>query len=303
MFSRLGAFLQNGSPHLVAGALLAALLLAVLVAPLRFLLSCFAGLMAALLVLVRPPREALPLILAAAALCFIPLLLAGALDSLLAYLIFLFAPPILLAFALRAQGLAVTILCAFLGSWALAQILYLMPSMVPDWEAVMKAIAEANPGAARMQASAWMEFVRDIGLELLLTTFALLGVLVLLLARSWQSALAETRFFRDEFRALNFGKYFSGAFLALLALLPFLGHASPLWLGMSLTFLMIFAFQAAATAHRLSDRIRTPGAMLVPFYALLLVFRESVLVFGAASAIDNLLGLSRRLPPTRPHPE
>lgn len=306
MFARLGNFLRAGPPHQVATLLIGLLLLARLAPALVLLLLFAAGAAAALLALTRAPRQTALLLLAAAAgaeaLTRIGAWLAGAdvpgaaADFGYISAAFLLLPA-LLAGLLRRVGLPLAVLGGFAGGWALAwTVRALHPGVDRLWAGALRdsAAQMQAQGQPELAASLNVPAMAQIGVELAAAATVLLAVLALLAARAWQSALSERPFFREELRAVRFGRYASGAFLAVLALAAW--SAAPALLGLAATLLPPFLLQAAATAHRLADRMPRAWLLLLPFYVLLLVRQEFALAFSVAGAVDNLLGLSARLP-------
>lgn len=304
--ARLGNFLRAGPPHQVATLLIGLLLLARLAPALVLLLLFAAAAAAALLALARPPRET-ALLLAAAVAGAELLTLAGA------WLAGADAPgglsgfsyvsaaflllPALLAGLLRRAGLPLAVLGGFAGGWALAwTVRALHPGIDRLWAAALRdSVAQMQAqGQPELAASLNVPLMAQIGVEMVAAAAVLLAVLALLAARAWESALSERPFFRAELRAIRFGRYASGAFLAVLALAAW--SAAPAALGLAAALLPAFLLQAAATVHRLADRMPSAWLLLLPFYVLLLVRQEFALAFSVAGAVDNLLGLSARLP-------
>ena len=306
MLARLGNLLRAGPPNRAVAVLLGLLLLARLVPGLTLPLLFAAGAAAALLALTRAPRESLlllPVAIAGAELVALGgALLAGAAAPVgAAGFVYLAAAfvllPALLALLLRRAGLPLTVLGGFAGGWALAWVVRaLHPGVDALWAAALRDSAAQlqAQGQPELAASLNAPLMAAIGVEMVTAAVMLLAVLSLLAARAWQSTLSEQPFFRAELRSIRFGRYASGAFLAVLALAAW--STAPAALGLAAALLPAFLLQAAATAHRLADRMPTAWLLLAPFYVLLLIRQEFALAFSVAGAVDNLLGLSARLP-------
>ena len=306
MLARLGNLLRAGPPNRAAAVLIGLLLLARLAPGLALPLLFAAGAAAALLALTRAPRESLVLLPAAVVgaelVAFGGALLAGAPAPAgtagFAYLAAAFLLlPALLALLLRRVGLPLTVLGSFAGGWALAwAVRALHPGADAQWAAALRDSAAQlqAQGQPELAASLNAPLTAAIGVEMVAAAVVLLATLSLLAARAWQSALSERPFFRAELRSIRFGRYASGAFLAALALAAW--SAAPAALGLAAALLPAFLLQAAATAHRLADRLPTAWLLLAPFYVLLLIRQEFALAFSVAGAVDDLLGLSARLP-------
>ena len=306
MLVRLGNLLRAGPPNRAVAVLLGLLLLARLVPGLALPLLFAAGAAAALLALTRAPRESL-LLLPASVVRAELVALGGALLSGAAapigaagfgYIAAAFVLlPALLALLLRRAGLPLTVLGGFAGGWALAWVVRaLHPGVDALWAAALRDSAAQlqTQGQPELAASLNAPLMAAIGVEMVIAAVMLLAVLSLLAARAWQSTLSEQPFFRAELRSIRFGRYASGAFLAVLALAAW--STAPAALGLAAALLPAFLLQAAATAHRLADRMPTAWLLLAPFYVLLLIRQEFALAFSVAGAVDNLLGLSARLP-------
>ena len=306
MLARLGNLLRAGPPNRAVAVLLGLLLLARLVPGLTLPLLFAAGAAAALLALTRAPRESLLLLPAAIAgaelVALGGALLSGASAPVgAAGFVYLAAAfvllPALLALLLRRAGLPLTVLGGFAGGWALAWVVRaLHPGVDALWAAALRDSAAQlqAQGQPELAASLNAPLMAAIGVEMVTAAVMLLAVLSLLAARAWQSTLSEQPFFRAELRSIRFGRYASGAFLAVLALAAW--STAPAALGLAAALLPAFLLQAAATAHRLADRMPTAWLLLAPFYVLLLIRQEFALAFSVAGAVDNLLGLSARLP-------
>ena len=116
----------------------------------------------------------------------------------------------------------------------------------------------------------------------------LMIMIVLLIARWMQAALAGSSGFREEFHSLTLGKPAAAAALVLMGLSLWLQQP---WL-LSLAFLAIiaFMFQGIAVVHsRLRSQRRTGPALRVLFYLLLLVFPQVVALTAITGVIDNWL--------------
>ena len=306
MLARLGNLLRAGPPNRAVAVLLGLLLLARLVPGLTLPLLFAAGAAAALLALTRAPRESLLLLPAAVAgaelVALGGALLSGASAPVgAAGFVYLAAAfvllPALLALLLRRAGLPLTVLGGFAGGWALAWVVRaLHPGVDALWAAALRDSAAQlqAQGQPELAASLNAPLMAAIGVEMVTAAVMLLAVLSLLAARAWQSTLSEQPFFRAELRSIRFGRYASGTFLAVLALAAW--STAPAALGLAAALLPAFLLQAAATAHRLADRMPTAWLLLAPFYVLLLIRQEFALAFSVAGAVDNLLGLSARLP-------
>ena len=306
MLARLGNLLRAGPPNQAAAVLIGLLLLARLVPGLALPLLFAAGAAAALLALTRAPRESILLLPAAIAgselVAHGGALLSGAPAPIgVAGFVYISAAfvllPALLALLLRRAGLPLTVLGGFAGGWALAwAVRALQPGVDALWAAALRDSAAQlqAQGQPELAASLNAPLMAAIGVEMVTAAVMLLAVLSLLAARAWQSTLSEQPFFRAELRSIRFGRYASGGFLAVLALAAW--SAAPAALGLAAALLPAFLLQAAATAHRLADRMPTAWLLLAPFYVLLLIRQEFALAFSVAGAVDNLLGLSARLP-------
>lgn len=290
MLVALGRILQ-GPPIPIIGGLTLLQLLAMHV-PLLLFGTLLAGIIAAFLMLVRSPREAaLILILSGIACAVISYLIAAHAMAFLSPLIFLGTPALLATILRLSDSLSLAILCGFVGAWIGAQLLGVLSL---DFDAAWIAALETFHQAERAEPFGGVsaEWLSQIGAEVVMASLALLSTLLLLLARKWQSALAETPFFGLEFRATRYGRVADIVFLATVIAAWWL--PSPFMLGLSLTLITAFLFPGIATMHRLSDRIRYPLAVLIPFYLLLLSLPEVLLVTATLGAAEDLLGWGRR---------
>ena len=294
MLAALGRILQ-GPPLPIVGGLVLLQALAMHVPMLLFSIL-LAGVVAAFLMLVRPLREA-ALILALSGIAYAALgfLLSNGTSSFLIPLIFL-GTPALLASILRLSGsLSLAILCGFIGAWIGAKVLGWLPlDLDQAWAAALESIRHAALEAGRPEPFRGLstEWLSLIGTEVVMASLALLSTLLLLLARTWQSALAETPFFAQEFRATRYGRVADVVFL--LAILVTWWFPSPFMLGLSLTLIPAFLFPGIATVHRLTDRMRYRLAVLIPFYILLMSLQEVLLIVATLGAVEDLLGWRRR---------
>ncbi|MDE0301600.1 MAG: hypothetical protein OXJ38_00115 [Gammaproteobacteria bacterium] len=294
MLVALGRILQ-GSPIPIIGGLTLLQLLAMHV-PLLLFGTLFAGIVAAFLMLVRPPREAaLILILSGIACAAISYLIAAHAMAFLSPLIFLGTPALLATILRLSDSLSLAILCGFVGAWIGAQLLGLLSlDLDAAWIAALETFRQAALEAERAEPFGGVssEWLSQIGAEVVMASLALLSTLLLLLARKWQSTLAETPFFGLEFRATRYGRVADIIFLVTVITAWWI--PSPFMLGLSLTLITAFLFPGIATMHRLSGRIRYPLAVLIPFYLLLLSLPEVLLVTATLGAAEDLLGWGRR---------
>ena len=294
MLVALGRILQ-GSPIPIIGGLTLLQLLAMHV-PLLLFGTLFAGIVAAFLMLVRPPREAaLILILSGIACAAISYLIAAHAMAFLSPLIFLGTPALLATILRLSDSLSLAILCGFVGAWIGAQLLGLLSlDLDAAWIAALETFRQAALEAERAEPFGGVssEWLSQIGAEVVMASLALLSTLLLLLARKWQSTLAETPFFGLEFQATRYGRVADIIFLVTVITAWWI--PSPFMLGLSLTLITAFLFPGIATMHRLSGRIRYPLAVLIPFYLLLLSLPEVLLVTATLGAAEDLLGWGRR---------
>ena len=294
MLAVLGRILQ-GPPIPVIGGLALLQLLAMHVPALLFGML-FAGIAAAFLILIRPLREAAVILAASGAVCaLIGYLIANDSMAFLSPLVFL-GTPALLATILRLSGsLSLAILCGFIGAWLGSQILGWLPlDLETTWIAALESVRQTTVEAGRTEpfGDLSVEWLSLVGTEVVMASLVLLSSLLLLLARTWQSALAEESFFSAEFRAMRYDRIADIVFLLVLAATWW--NPIPFMLGLTLTLIMAFMFPGIATVHRLSDRIRYPLAMLIPFYVLLLSLQEMILIVATFGAAEDLIGWSRR---------
>ena len=294
MLAALGRILQ-GPPIPIIGGLTLLQLLAMHV-PLLLLGTPLAGIAAAFLMLVRPPREAaLILILSGIACAVISYLIAAHAMAFLFPLIFLGTPALLATILRLSDSLSLAILGGFIGAWIGAQLLGMLSLNLDEaWIEALETFRQAALEAERAEPFGGLsaEWLRQVGIEVVMTSLALVSTLLLLLARTWQSTLAKTPFFAQEFRATRYGRVADIIFLATIIMAWWV--PSPFMLGLSLTLITAFLFPGAATVHRLSDRIRYPLAVLIPFYLLLLSLPEVLLVTATLGAAEDLIGWGRR---------
>jgi len=298
MFLSLGRFLL-GPPAPIIGVLLAAQLLAAYVPGLMFGFL-FAAMAAAFLALTRAPRETVT-ILAASWLFYalIVMLLNNDITAAFMPLMYLLAPAVL-AIILRHSSLSLAILGGYTLGWLIG---VLLGSSIPGLEAGLIAAAEefrhlaAETGQPEPLVGMFGELVERAGMELVMASTMTLLILLLFLARSLQGIAAGQPAFRAEFRAIRYGHAAGLLFFAIL--LAVWWHPESAWLtGLMLTLLMVFLFPGVALVHRISDIVRYPLMVLVPFYVLLLGVHHMFLFVATAGAVDDLLGLSRRLLPS-----
>ncbi len=294
MLAALGRILQ-GPPIPIIGGLTLLQLLAMHL-PLLLFGILFAGIAAAFLMLVRPPRDA-AMILAVSGIAYaaVTYLLAGDLTAFLSPLAFLGIPALLAAILRLSDSLSLAILGGFVGAWVGAQVLGWLPlDLDKAWVAALEEFRQAalETQGAEPFGGLSTEWLSQVGTETVMASLALLSTLLLLLARKWQSALAETPFFGLEFRATRYGRIADLVFLA--TILSAWWVPSPFMLGLSLTLITAFLFPGTATVHRLSDRIRYPLAVLIPFYLLLLSLPEALLATATLGAAEDLIGWGRR---------
>lgn len=294
MLATLGRILQ-GPPLPIVGGLVLLLVLAMHVPVLLFGIL-LAGIVAAFLVLVRPLREAaLILILSGMACAALSLVLMNDAVAFLIPLIFLGTPALLAAILRLSDSLSLAILGGFLGAWVGAKVLGWLPLELDQaWAATLESVRQAALEAGRPEPFHGLstEWLGLIGTEVVMASLALLSTLLLLLARAWQSALSESSFFAQEFRATRYGRVADIIFLA--ALVAAWWFPNPFMLGLSLTLVTAFLFPGVATVHRLADRIRYRLAVLIPFYILLLSLQEMLLIVATLGAAEDLLGWRRR---------
>lgn len=122
-------------------------------------------------------------------------------------------------------------------------------------------------------------------------------VLSLFLARAWQAQLYNPGGFRDEFRALNFGRGLAVA-VPVLLLLGLLGGEEP---GLASQLLLVcmtgFFVQGVALMHALVAKLSGGVAWIVGFYALLFIGMPPTLVLvSAAGFADSWLNLRDKVP-------
>ncbi len=294
MLAALGRILQ-GPPLPIVGGLILLQALAMHVPVLLFGIL-FAGIVAAFLMLMRPLREA-ALILALSGIAYAALgyLLANDSSALLIPLLFLGTPALLAAILRLSDSLSLAILCGFIGAWIGAKVLGLLPlDLDQAWAAALESVRQAALEAGRPEPFGGLsaEWLGLIGTEVVMASLALLSTLLLLLARTWQSALSETPFFAQEFRATRYGRIADIVFLA--TVVATWWFPEPFMLGLSLTLVTAFLFPGIATVHRLADRIRYRLAVLIPFYILLLSLQEVLLIVATLGAVEDLLGWHRR---------
>ncbi len=294
MLAALGRILQ-GPPLPIVGGLILLQALAMHVPVLLFGIL-FAGIVAAFLMLMRPLREA-ALILALSGIAYAALgyLLANDSSALLIPLLFLGTPALLAAILRLSDSLSLAILCGFIGAWIGAKVLGLLPlDLDQAWAAALESVRQAALEAGRPEPFGGLsaEWLGLIGTEVVMASLALLSTLLLLLARTWQSALSETPFFAQEFRATRYGRIADIVFLA--TVVATWWFPEPFMLGLSLTLVTAFLFPGIATVHRLADRIRYRLAVLIPFYILLLSLQEVLLIVATLGAAEDLLGWHRR---------
>ncbi len=289
MLATLGRFLR-GPPFPIVGGLIALQVVAIHVPAMLFGIL-LAGVAAAFMVLARPPRDA-TVILAASGMAYAALgeYYLGDPMAALIPLLFLGAPALLAAFLRWTDSLSLAILGGFLGAWAGAHAMDLLPlDLDQAWRETLETLRGERPEPFRGLPT---ELLIQIGNELMMASLALLSSLLLLLARRWQSALVETPFFAREFRALHHGRAASAMFLAVLAMSW--AFPTPFMLGLSLCLTAAFLFPGVAAAHRLADRIRYRPAALIPFYVVLLSVQEALLAVAVAGAAGDLLGWRER---------
>ena len=294
MLAALGRILQ-GPPIPIVGGLVLLQALAMHVPVLLFGIL-FAGIVAAFLMLMRPPREA-ALILALSGIAYAALgyLLANDSSAFLIPLLFLGTPALLAAILRLSGSLSLAILCGFIGAWIGAKVLGLLPlDLGQAWAAALESVRQAALEAGRPEPFGGLstEWLGLIGTEVVMASLALLSTLLLLLARTWQSTLSETPFFAQEFRATRYGRIADIVFLV--TVVAAWWFPEPFMLGLALTLITAFLFPGIATVHRLADRIRYRLAMLIPFYILLLSLQEVLLIVATLGAVEDLLGWHRR---------
>ena len=294
MLAALGRILQ-GPPIPIVGGLILLQALAMHVPVLLFGIL-FAGIVAAFLMLMRPPREA-ALILALSGIAYAALsyLLANDSSAFLIPLLFLGTPALLAAILRLSGSLSLAILCGFIGAWIGAKVLGLLPlDLGQAWAAALESVRQAALEAGRPEPFGGLstEWLGLIGTEVVMASLALLSTLLLLLARTWQSTLSETPFFAQEFRATRYGRIADIVFLV--TVVAAWWFPEPFMLGLALTLITAFLFPGIATVHRLADRIRYRLAMLIPFYILLLSLQEVLLIVATLGAVEDLLGWHRR---------
>ncbi len=292
MLVSIGRFLQGPQSPILAGLVIAQLL-ALHVPGLLFLIL-FVGIVAAFLVLVRPWKEALTLlVLSGLAYAGLSYILIQQPAVLMTPLIYMGAPALLAYILRRSNSLALALLGGFMLGWVCAVLLGTLPmGLELDWQEQTEMFREQAREAGQPDRFANLPLER-IGLEMMFTSMLVLFSLQLLLARVWQSALAQEPFFGSEYRGLRYGRTADLAFLIILTaawLLP-----DSFLYGLALMLVGAFLFPATALMHRLAKRTRYPLALLTPFYVLMLVRLEMVVLFTTLSAADDLLGLSRRL--------
>ena len=256
----------------------------------------FAGIFAAFMMLARPPREA-AMILAWSGIVYAALdfFFSGNTSAFLIPLIFLGTPALLVVILRLSDSLPLAILCGFLGAWVGAKVLGWLPLELDQaWAATLETVRQAATEAGRPEPFGGLstEWLSLIGTEVVMTSLALLSTLLMLLARTWQSTLAEVPFFAQEFRTIRYGRTADIVFLATLAATWWLPN--PFMLGLSVTLITAFLFPGVATVHRLADRIRYRLAVLIPFYVLLLSVQEMLLIVATLGAAEDLLGWRRR---------
>ena len=294
MLATLGRVLQ-GPPLLIIGGLILLQLLALHV-PMLFFGILVAGIIAAFLMLMRPPWEAAAILaLSGIAYTLLGYLLVDESIVFLAPLIFLGVPALLAAILRMSGSLSLAILGGFLAAWLGGQMLGWLPlDFDASWAATLENVREAAQQAGNPEPFGGLPLERLslIGAEVVMASLALLATLLLLLARAWQSSLADAPFFSAEFRAVHYGHIAGMAFL--LVIVAAWWHPSPFILGLALTLIAAFLFPGIATVHRVVGRMRYALAVLIPFYVLLLTLQEAALVVAVVGATGDLLRRNRQ---------
>ena len=287
MLEILGRFFQ-GPPAPVIAVLVALQLLALLL-PVLMSLVFFAGIVAAFLVLTCPLARAAKTLLAAGLLyAFCGYLMTQSSYTWVVPVIFL-GSPAMLAWVLRKSGsLSLALLIGFLVGWLAATALSLLPTDPTGLWAEGLTAAEAE----QLDTLIGVAGIQAVTAQLLVASTVFLFSLLLLVGRYWESRLSERPFFRQEFQMVHFGRIIDLAFLTILMATWF--RPEPFLLGLSFTLIGAFLFPALATAHRLSGHLSAPVLALVPFYLLMAIMKEFVLMVTVVGAADDLLGLSRR---------
>ena len=292
MLAAFGRMLQ-GPPLPIIGVLTLLQLVAVQAPVLLFGLF-LVGIIAAFLVLTRSLHESGTIVAASAILyTLVRMLFSGDAIGFMIPLIYLVAPASLALILRQSKSLSLAILGGFAGAWAVAVVLGLLPLGLEEfWASTLREVHEtaSASGAANPFANLPMEWLGGIATTLLMASLALLATLMMLLARAGQSALAEESFFAAEFRAVRYGRIADLGFLLVLAVTVTLWLPEPFMAGLAVTFIGAFLFPGIAAIHRLSDRISFPLAVLVPFYALLLIVQEVILAAALLGAVGDLLG-------------
>ena len=298
MAASLGRFLL-GPPAPIIGALAAAQLLAAYVPGLMFgflLVAVASG----FLFLSRPYQETSTILASAWVIyALVVLVLNSDVAAALLPLIYLLTPALLGLILRRSGSLSLMILGGYAFGWLMA---LLLGSNIPGLEAGLTAAAEkfqelaTEAGQPEPLVGMFGELVMRAGMELVMASTMTLLILLLFVARSLQGITNGQPTFRSEFRAVRYGYAAAVLFFGVL-LAVWWQPDSALLMGLMLTLLMVFLFPGIALAHRLSDLIRYPLAVLVPFYVLLLGVHQMFLFVATVGAVDNLLELSRRMLP------
>ena len=201
-------------------------------------------------------------------------------------------PIILLAQTLRSSNsLALTLLAGVaLGAIGIAAQYLVWTDLEREWIALAMQRMEQVQPLDEQAVERNLQLVRLFVLALVATAY-LLFIVVVLVARYLQAALAESKGFGTEFRALSLGK--PAAAIALVLMLASFWVQQP-WLS-SLVFMIVlaFMFQGIAVVHAKLAPRRQGGVWLGLFYALLLIFPQVVALTAITGMIDNWIVFRR----------
>jgi hypothetical protein len=197
-------------------------------------------------------------------------------------------PIILLAQTLRSsKSLALTMMVGVgLGAIGIAAQYLLWTDIEREWIEIavqrLQQMDQLDPELVERN----VQLIRLFVLAMVAMAYLMLMAIVLI-ARSMQARLAESKGFAEEFQALTLGKSAAVMALVLIGLSFWLQQN---WLS-SLSFLVIiaFLFQGIAVLHgKLASR-KQSGILLGLFYILLLIFPQVVALTSFVGVIDNWL--------------
>ncbi len=206
-------------------------------------------------------------------------------------------PIILMAQTLRStKSLALTLLLGvLLGAIGIAAQYLVWTDLEREWAR----LAMERMGQADQLDQALIErnvqLVRLFALALIAMGY-LIVVVILLIARWLQAALADSTGFGEEFRALTLGKPAAAVALILMIASFWVQQA---WIN-SLAFLVViaFMFQGIAVVHGKLKGRRQSGLLLSLYYVLLAIFPQVVALTALTGVIDNWIGFRRKSEPS-----